>query len=112
MGPDDVERAAEARLWVVPMLPVALDLPRSDVLVLTRGDERLAPMFQFDTDGRTLLQSVVEVNRILEVDDDPWGCASWWLTPHAALHAIPADEIRVGSVEVVRAAAAAIYAPA
>jgi hypothetical protein len=94
------------------MQPASPELPRSDVLVLSRGDERLAPRFQFDTDGRTLLQSVVEVNRILEVDDDPWGCASWWLTPHAALHAIPADEIRIGSEVAVRAAAGAIYAPA
>lgn len=110
--PDEVERAAEARLWIVPMQPANPDLPRSDVLVLTRGDERLAPRFQFDTDGRTLLQAVADVNRMLEVDDDPWGSASWWLTPHAALHAIPADEIRVGSEQAVRDAAAAIFAQA
>lgn len=112
VDPDEVERAAEARLWIVPMEPANPELPRSDVLVLTRGDERLAPRFQFGTDGRTLLQAVAEVNRMLEVDDDPWGSASWWLTPHAALHAIPADEIRVGSQQAVRDAAAAIYAPA
>ena len=111
VDPDYVERAAEARIWVVPMVPAGRDLP-PHVLVLARGDERLAPRFQFEKDGRTLLRPVAQVNRILGVDDDPWGCASWWLSPHAALRAIPADEIRVGSEEAVLAAAAAILAPA
>jgi hypothetical protein len=110
--PDEVELAAEQRLWVVPMEPARPGLPRSDVLILTRDDERLAPRFQFDANGEALLPAVVAVNRILEVDDDPWGSASWWLTPHAALHAIPADEIRVGSQDAVLAAAAALYASA
>jgi hypothetical protein len=106
---DDVERAAEQRVWTVPMAEVGDDALRPHLLVLSRATKRFAPRFQFDADG-TVLETVAAVNEILDVEDDPWGAASWWLTPHASLHAIPADEIRIGSPANVLAAAHALDA--
>jgi len=105
--PERVEAAAEERLFTAPMTDVRARPRTRDMLVLDRGSERVAPSFQFDTEG-SLLPSVAHVNAVLDAADDPWGAASWWLTPHAALHAIPADEVRVGNADDVVAAADAI----
>jgi hypothetical protein len=102
--PDEVERAAEERLLTVPMTEVPETVRRRDVLVLVHGGRRLAPVFQFDTTGE-VIPAAVEVNDILDAHDDPWGVASWWLTPHATLKAIPADAMRAGKHEEVVAAA-------
>jgi hypothetical protein len=103
--PDRVDAEAEARLWAVPLLAVeVIDRPSRTMLVLERDGHHLAPAFQFDS-NRELLTLAAEVNDLLGADDDPWGVASWWLTPHAALHGIPADELRTGAQELVLAAA-------
>jgi hypothetical protein len=103
--PEQVEEAAEERLWAVPMRPP----PEGAVgalVILERDGERLAPAFQFG-EGDSPAPGVEEVNRLLGALEDPWGAASWWLSPHAALHAIPADALRVGAAETVTAAARA-----
>jgi hypothetical protein len=105
VAPEAVERAAEERIFEAPMRDLRNERPHG-VLALIQGVRRVAPTFQFDTDGN-VRPAVVTVNEILRVDDDPWGSASWWLCPHASLHAIPADEIRLGDVERVIAAAIA-----
>lgn len=103
--PDRVDAEAEARIWTVPLLAVqATGRPLRNMLVLNREGDRVAPVFQFDH-HRRLLTFAAEVNELLGADDDPWGVASWWLTPHAALHGIPADELRIGAQELVLAAA-------
>ncbi|HEY3318166.1 MAG TPA: hypothetical protein VGK50_07075 [Coriobacteriia bacterium] len=43
------------------------------------------PLFQFDLERRQVRDAVAEVNRILGSVDDPWGVASWWVTPNGAL---------------------------
>lgn len=106
-APDEIEAAAEQRLRLVPMREVPPDAVPEDTLVLEWDGVRFAPGFQFDDSG-ALLPAAVVVNQLLEVAEDPWGSASWWLSPHASLHAIPADEIRVGSPDLVVAAAAAL----
>lgn len=105
--PEQVEREAEERLWVVPMRRPPADEEGSPVIVLERAGERLAPAFQFAGDEGEVAAGVAEVNRLLDASEDPWGAASWWLTPHAALHAIPADALRAGEGEIVLAAARA-----
>lgn len=110
VAPQDPERvafAAQERLFTAPMVDARERLATGDLVVLERGSERVAPAFQFDADG-WILPSVAYVNTALNAADDPWGVASWWLTPHAALHAIPADELRVGSSDNVMAAADAV----
>jgi hypothetical protein len=110
IGEPDAERVeveAEERIWAVPTLPVnELTHRYNGLLVLDRAHAGYAPLFQFD-EKLELLPTVAEVNFILGADTDPWGVASWWLTPHAALRAIPADELRTGTEERVLAAATA-----
>ncbi|MFJ7204106.1 hypothetical protein ACIQWR_11305 [Streptomyces sp. NPDC098789] len=55
------------------------------------GSVRL-PVFQFAADGQPVAV-VREVNRLLDADHDPWGAATWWLSPNAWL-----DEPPVGLI--------------
>ena len=103
--PDEAERRAEERIFEAPMRDLR-DEQHPGVLALPQGTRRLAPVFQFDSDGH-VRSDVAAVNEILQADDDPWGTASWWLCPHASLNAIPADEIVLGEPERVLAAAVA-----
>ncbi|HET9197265.1 MAG TPA: hypothetical protein VFN92_03305 [Solirubrobacterales bacterium] len=104
---EEVERAAEEQLWLVPMRRlVGRQHGEEPVIALEREGEWLAPAFQFAADME-VDPGVAEVNALLDASEDPWGAASWWLTPHAALHAIPADALRIGLGEVVLAAARA-----
>lgn len=110
--PEQVERVAEERLWTVPMREPPEGAEPALLVVLEHEGERRAPAFQFvDEHSLALAPGVEEVNRLLDVLEDPWGAASWWLTPHAALHAIPADALRAGGAEVVTAAARAVGEP-
>jgi hypothetical protein len=104
---EDLEAAAEARLFTAPMVPVPEPGVSVGVLVLDRWLESWAPAFQFEADGR-VSNAVAEVNRVLGADSDPWGVASWWLSPHASLGAIPADAVKAGLEEEVLAAACAV----
>jgi len=112
-GPDNpsrdptlIEADAEYRIWLVPMQSVT-DLHEDErPLTLERAGQAYAPLFQFDAHGR-LRAEASEVNVLLDATEDPWGAASWWLAPHASLHAIPADALLAGRGEEVVAAAAA-----
>ncbi|WP_328945700.1 hypothetical protein OG259_33925 [Streptomyces sp. NBC_00250] len=48
------------------------------------------PRFQF-SEGSLPWMAVLEVNRLLEADRDPWGAADWWLSANAWLGATPAE---------------------
>ncbi|MFF8381436.1 hypothetical protein ACF07V_35600 [Streptomyces sp. NPDC015661] len=48
------------------------------------------PRFQF-SEGTLPWMAVLEVNRLLEADRDPWGAADWWLSANAWLGAAPAE---------------------
>ncbi|MFD3521808.1 hypothetical protein [Streptomyces sp. NPDC058653] len=43
------------------------------------------PEFQFRPGGGAPYEVVLEVNRVLLADADPWGAADWWLTDNAWL---------------------------
>ncbi|MEV6133695.1 hypothetical protein AB0M05_44000 [Streptomyces violaceusniger] len=43
------------------------------------------PEFQFESRGGAPYQVVLEVNRVLLADADPWGAADWWLSGNAWL---------------------------
>jgi hypothetical protein len=105
--PEQVETAAEERLWTVPMRTPPAEGPQLALVILERDGEHLAPIFQFEGEDSRPAAGVEEVNRLLGALDDPWGAASWWLTPHASLHVIPADALRAGEAETVTAAARA-----
>lgn len=64
---------------------------RSWLLGLPSGRGYLYPAFQFDQERRDVFAEVRAVNERLEAASDPWGVASWWISPHARLGARPAD---------------------
>jgi hypothetical protein len=68
------------------------------------GQQRL-PAFQFGPDGRAL-DVVLDVNKRLDSDGDPWGVADWWLGGNAWLNATPVDLIGHDDYRVRDAAAA------
>lgn len=45
----------------------------------------LYPAFQFDPLAAAIHPVVAEVNQVLGAAEDPWGVASWWISPHARL---------------------------
>ncbi|MBC3984602.1 hypothetical protein H8N01_19005 [Streptomyces sp. AC536] len=53
-----------------------------------RGGAVRLPSFQFTADHRPR-PIVLDVNRILTADRDPWGAADWWLTINGWLDARP-----------------------
>jgi hypothetical protein len=80
-------------------------LPGLIRLVSTDGVPRI-PAFQFSRSGHPI-QVVLTINRLLDVEDDPFGVADWWLGRNAWLDAVPADLIgHVDDELLVRAARA------
>ena len=75
-----------------------------------RGIMRV-PAFQLDEERGRVRPVVSEINALLRAGDDPWGCASWWFTPSAALpeSMCPADAAVAGGHDgvLLRAARAA-----
>ncbi|MFD3889951.1 hypothetical protein [Streptomyces microflavus] len=55
------------------------------------GTVRL-PAFQFDAAGRPH-PIVLEINKLLGADSDPWGTADWWLGTHPLLGKAPAKAL-------------------
>ncbi|MEV8545984.1 hypothetical protein [Streptomyces sp. NPDC051572] len=63
------------------------------------------PEFQFSPGGGAPYEVVLEVNRVLLADADPWGAADWWLSgntwlgggPPAALLGVRPDRELVGA---------------
>lgn len=75
------------------------------------GNRYLFPAFQFDVTRGRIHPTAVEVNRLLDAAEDPWGVASWWISPNARLRGIrPADALANESEgdEVFRAARALV----
>lgn len=67
------------------------------------------PRFQFPTGGGTPHEVVLEVNRLLLADIDPWGAASWWLGGNTWLGGTPASFLgRLPDHELVGAAGALV----
>ncbi|GAA1499499.1 hypothetical protein [Streptomyces synnematoformans] len=87
--------AVKRRLLKVPALSAAAartrcgGAPPPDLILLVdpdRGDRY--PEFQFEPgDGPYLV--VLQVNRVLHADADPWGAADWWLSPNCWLDGGP-----------------------
>lgn len=45
----------------------------------------LYPAFQFDPSRRAIHPVVGRINQLLDAHSDPWGVASWWITPKEGL---------------------------
>ncbi|MFD6876252.1 MULTISPECIES: hypothetical protein [unclassified Streptomyces] len=74
-----------------------------------RGDRY--PEFQFTGGEGTAYGVVLEVNRLLLADVDPWGAADWWLSGNVQLGAAPASLLgQLPGERLVGAAAALVEA--
>lgn len=62
----------------------------------------LYPTFQFDTQRHKIHDVVRHANRRLYVDRDPYGAASWWLTPVDSLDGnSPLKDLEAGDLTVI-----------
>lgn len=62
----------------------------------------LYPAFQFDTQRHKIHDVVRHANRRLYVDSDPYGAASWWLTPVEVLDwNSPFEDLEAGNLTVI-----------
>jgi len=58
---------------------------RSEIVGVPHQNQYLFPLFQFDAASQAVWPAAREVNVLLDAAHDPWGVASWWVTPHGAL---------------------------
>ncbi|MER7189820.1 hypothetical protein [Streptomyces flaveolus] len=82
--------------------------PPPELIRLTdaRGGDRY-PEFQFGPGDGSPCEVVLEVNRVLLADIDPWGAAAWWLSGNSWLGGTPASLLgRLPDGELVGAATA------
>ncbi|NEC87929.1 hypothetical protein [Streptomyces sp. SID12501] len=85
--------AAERRLRRAPSLSAAEVRARyggsaPPAQLIRFADHELGdryPEFQFRPGGGAPYEAVLEVNRVLLADADPWGAADWWLSGNAWL---------------------------
>jgi hypothetical protein len=66
------------------------DPERRELIRLRLGSQVRLPRFQFEPGGAPR-DVVLEVNRVLDAENDPWGVTSWWLDWHAWLAGLPVD---------------------
>lgn len=72
----------------------------------------LYPAFQIDAARAALRPGVGEANQLLNALEDPWGVASWWLSPHGRLRdgQRPADLALEGDTATLAAIATSAVA--
>jgi hypothetical protein len=63
----------------------------------TKPREIVYPSFQINPRTNTVYREVLQVNEILDAAHDPWGAASWWLSPHGRINATPASLLNTSS---------------
>lgn len=82
---------------------------RSWLLGLPHGRGFVYPSFQFDVTARDVSVEVREVNQTLGAASDPWGVASWWVSPNDRLASSPLDLVGTDRApEIVKAAQAVL----
>jgi len=76
----------------------------SKIVGLDVSGRTLYPAFQFDLAHARVYPVVVEGNQVLDATNDPWGAASWWLSPSSWLAdgRSPADLVATGQDSTVR----------
>ncbi|MBN9618636.1 MAG: hypothetical protein J0H43_02735, partial [Actinobacteria bacterium] len=81
--------------------------PLRQVPLLGLGQtQRIYPVFQFAPNtGPEPRPEVLEVNRRLDIGQDPLGAASWWLSPNSWLNAPPAALLGTARADEINYAA-------
>ena len=105
--------ADDAWLLAEPALPAGLTGRGTahDDYVIVLSDENDAehiPAFQFDPESGAPYPVVIEINRLLSADVDPWGAADWWLGPNLWLRMAPARLLGTGADDALLSAAEAV----
>lgn len=59
---------------------------RSEIVGVPHQNQYLYPAFQFDAEHHRIRPGAARVNTILRAAEDPWGVASWWISPNGSLH--------------------------
>ena len=115
-------------IWQVPMLEpngaaVALGAKpanreivrqrrmRSWLLGLPRGRGYPYPVFHFDHLREDIFPRVRSVNELLGAVDDPWGVASWWVSPNARVDAAPMELVGTDRADDLPVLARAVAEP-
>ncbi|MFF2961825.1 hypothetical protein ACFVT1_23480 [Streptomyces sp. NPDC057963] len=118
-APDAEEDAAPYRpdaddAWLLaePAVPavsvdLAADRARDLILLTDEREVEWIPSFQIDLDSGAPYPVVVEINRLLSADADPWGAADWWLGSNVWLDAAPARLLGTGADGALLSAARA-----
>ncbi|MFI2641197.1 hypothetical protein [Streptomyces sp. NPDC018610] len=106
--------AYDAWLLAAPAVPAASlgltpEEPRDLILLTDEREEERVPAFQFDPRTREPYPVVVEINRLLSADEDPWGAADWWLGSNVWLDAAPAELLGTGADHALLSAARAEF---
>jgi hypothetical protein len=58
---------------------------RSEIVGVPHHNQFLFPRFQFDEETGTVWPAARQANALLDASNDPWGAASWWVTPDATI---------------------------
>ncbi|MGW5768830.1 hypothetical protein ACWEVY_06750 [Streptomyces longwoodensis] len=106
--------AYDAWLLAAPAVPAASlgltpEQPRDLILLTDEREVERVPAFQFDPRTREPYAVVVEINRLLSADEDPWGAADWWLGSNVWLDAAPAELLGTGADQALLSAAHAEF---
>ena len=100
----------EAARRLAPTLRQKIDSYRRRSLLLglprDGGQRFLYPAFQIDATRQEIFPEVREVNERLDAAADPWGVASWWISPNGLLGVSPMDLVGHSAPSVVEAAQA------
>lgn len=87
---------------------------RGALLGLPLGRSVHFPAFQFDVASHRIRPGVADVNKLLNARADPWGVASWWISPSGWLDddRSPLDLAVAGDVNTLRELATAVVGAA
>lgn len=58
---------------------------RSEIVGVPHHNQFLFPRFQFDEETATVWPAARQANVLLDASIDPWGAASWWVTPDGTI---------------------------
>jgi hypothetical protein len=79
------------------------------LLVLSRDRAKVYPAFQIDREHGRIYPEVERVNKLFSAARDPWGVASWWISPHGRIGAAPMSLLGTADSEHLVALARSIH---
>ncbi|MGW1878787.1 protein kinase domain-containing protein [Streptomyces sp. NPDC001975] len=105
--PQDAWLLAEPALAASTLASLSPDQTHDLILLTDDQNTEHIPAFQLDPVSGTPYPVVMEINRLLSADEDPWGAADWWLGSNVWLDAAPARLLGTGVDDALLSAARA-----